>query len=93
VVVGSREEAACVGLFCSRLSFIGLPPAGDFDCDIKIRYRSPERAGRVRLGSQDSAEIAFEEPVWGASPGQLAVFYDGERVIGGGTIDRVVPAA
>jgi tRNA-specific 2-thiouridylase len=93
VVVGSREEAACAGLVCSRLSFTGAKPADDFGCGIKIRYRSPERPGLVRLTGDDVAEISFVEPVWGASPGQLAVFYDGERVIGGGTIDRVLPAA
>jgi tRNA-specific 2-thiouridylase len=92
VVVGSRDEAACSGLVCSRLSFTGRQPEADFRCGIKIRYRSSEQPGRVRLAGDDAAEIEFDEPVWGASPGQLAVFYDSERVIGGGTIDRILPA-
>lgn len=93
VVVGTREDASSRRLQCSRLSFTGRRPAAEFACGIKIRYRSPERSGRVRLLGDDSAEIEFDEQVWGASPGQLAVFYDGERVIGGATIDTVVPAA
>jgi len=92
VVVGSREDASCQGLVCSRLSFTGQRPAEEFNCAIKMRYRSPERTGSVHLGDEDAATVRFDEPVWGASPGQLAVFYDGERVIGGGTIDRVISA-
>lgn len=88
VVVGDRADANCRRLICSRLAFTGRRPADEFACDIKIRYRSREQRGVVRLVSDDSAEVEFDEPAWGAAPGQLAVFYDGDRVIGGGTIDR-----
>jgi tRNA-specific 2-thiouridylase len=87
VVVGDREDASTRELTCSQLSFTGAPPAGSFEADIKIRYRSPERHGRVTLHGDGTARVLFDEPVWGAAPGQLAVFYDGDRVIGGGTID------
>ena len=93
VVVGNREDASGVGVRCSRLSFTGKRPAEEFPAGIKIRYRTPERAGRVRLSAEDSACVDFEQPVWGAAPGQLAVFYDGDRVVGGGTIDEVMTAA
>ena len=88
VVVGTREDAAERRLTCSRLSFTGDRPQAMFSAGIKIRYRTPERPGVVRVEG-DRADVAFEEPVWGVAPGQLAVFYDGDRVIGGGTI---VPA-
>lgn len=87
VVVGKRDEACCRTLACSRLSFTGGATPESFPCSIKIRYRTPGRSGFVRLTSDDSAHVQFDEPVWGAAPGQLAVFYDGDRVIGGGTID------
>jgi tRNA-specific 2-thiouridylase len=93
VVVGDREDAAGRGLTCSRLSFTGLPPAGAFEAGVKIRYRTPERQGTVTLGDEDAAEVTFRDPVWGIAPGQLAVFYESDRVIGGGTIDDVIRVA
>lgn len=87
VVVGDRNDAACRGLSCSKLSFTGHVPNDRFSCGVKIRYRTPERHGEVHVKG-DTARVDFAQPVWGAAPGQLAVFYDGDRVIGGGTIDR-----
>jgi tRNA-specific 2-thiouridylase len=90
VVVGSREDALAPGLVCSRLAFTGAPPSGTFDATVKIRYRTPDRPATVSIRNDGSAEVAFQKPVWGVAPGQLAVFYDGDRVIGGGTIDRAL---
>lgn len=93
VVVGDREEAAAAGLSCSRLSFTGKRPGGKFRAGVKIRYRTPERAGLVAIEDDHSARVDFQHPVWGVAPGQLAVFYDGDRVVGGGTIDRSLGVA
>jgi tRNA-uridine 2-sulfurtransferase len=93
VVVGDRADATVPELSCSRLSFTGSRPSTTFPASIKIRYRTPDRPGRVELTSPDKAHVEFEKPVWGVAPGQLAVFYDGDRVIGGGTIDAGHKAA
>ena len=92
VVVGDRDDASAISLDCSRLSFTGRLPGESFRAGVKIRYRTPERAGTVQLTSDGTARVEFDRPVWGAAPGQLAVFYDGDRVLGGGTIDRVTRA-
>ncbi len=88
VVVGEREEAMASGLTCSRLSFTGSRSADEFDSTIKVRYRTPDRPGRVRLLEPDRARVLFDKPIWGVAPGQLAVFYEGDTVLGGGTIDE-----
>ncbi|HEX6510559.1 MAG TPA: tRNA methyl transferase PRC-barrel domain-containing protein, partial [Chloroflexota bacterium] len=93
VVVGGREDVTAPALACSRLSFTGRRPEASFSATIKIRYRTPDRPGRVLLTAADSARVDFQKPVWGIAPGQLAVFYDGDRVIGGGTIDSALAAA
>ena len=93
VVVGDRDEAAGWGLTCSRLAFTGHRPSDEFTASIKIRYRTPGRRGRVRLRPDGTARVDFEQPVWGIAPGQLAVFYDQDRVVGGGTIDAAIRAA
>jgi tRNA-specific 2-thiouridylase len=92
VVIGDRAEASGIGLTCSRLSFTGGSPGGEFRAGIKVRYRTPEREGMVSIEG-DGASVRFDEPVWGIAPGQLAVFYDGDRVLGGGTIEAVQRAA
>jgi tRNA-specific 2-thiouridylase len=90
VVVGSREDAMASGLTCSRLSFTGSARSGEFASTIKVRYRTPDRPGTVGITDADSATVTFEKPIWGVAPGQLAVFYEGDTVIGGGTIDRAL---
>jgi tRNA-specific 2-thiouridylase len=40
----------------------------------------------------DGATLRFENPAFGVSPGQAAVFYDGDRVLGGGWIAETIPA-
>lgn len=89
VVVGDRAQASGIGLTCSRLAFTGRRPDPVFSAGIKVRYRTVDRPGTVRLTGEDRAEVTFDQPVWGLAPGQLAVFYDGDRVVGGGTIGMV----
>ncbi len=92
VVVGDQADADASALDCSRLSFTGRRPEGAFSAGIKVRYRTPQRPGTVQAAG-DRAEVTFARPIWGVAPGQLAVFYDGDRVIGGGTIDRAIRAS
>ncbi|HEX9045038.1 MAG TPA: aminomethyltransferase beta-barrel domain-containing protein, partial [Candidatus Limnocylindrales bacterium] len=71
------------------------PPAldadGAFVADVRIRHRGKLVRARVRPPSADPGTwtLAVDEPVWAAAPGQAAVLYDGEAVLGGG---RIVPA-
>ena len=54
----------------------------------KIRYRAPRAWAEIRpvAGSPDRAEVVFDEPQCAVTPGQAAVFYDGDCVLGGGWI-------
>lgn len=92
VVVGDRSEADASALHCSRLSFTGRRPERAFSAGVKVRYRTPQRPGMVEVAG-DRAQVSFAKPIWGVAPGQLTVFYDGDRVIGGGTIDRAIRAS
>ncbi|MDR2782306.1 MAG: tRNA 2-thiouridine(34) synthase MnmA [Treponema sp.] len=53
---------------------------------VKTRYRPTERRGTVEQTGPDAVRIVFDEPQRAITPGQAAVFYDGDLVIGGGTI-------
>ncbi len=54
--------------------------------DIKFRYGSPPVPGRIHWHNKQSLSVIFENPVRALSPGQSAVFYEGDRVLGGGII-------
>jgi len=63
----------------------GRSPAGPFAASVKIRSHAPEAQALVTpLG--DRARIDFDQPQRALAPGQAAVFYDGDRLIGGGPI-------
>ncbi len=92
LVVGSRDQARVLSLELTDVSFTsGAWPADAFTSDVVVRYRGAPAPCRVVPGPAASrtAEVTFGAeggPV--ASPGQAVVFYDGDIVLGGGTIQR-----
>lgn len=70
------------------IHWIGAAPALPCSATAKIRYR--QRDQRCRVAPEgNSLCIRFEQPQRAATPGQYVVLYDGDRCLGGGTIDRV----
>ncbi len=87
VVVGSREELQVRAFEVEDLSFVaGTAPDTAFSANVKIRYRSAELPAVVKLLGEGQARVELEAPAMGIAPGQAAVFYDGDEVIGGGII-------
>ncbi len=88
VVVGRKEEIAAAGLEASRVNWLAAPRARE--ATVRIRYRHGGVAGRVTPFDGDRVRVQFDAPCPAVSPGQAAVFYDGDRVLGGGWIDRAL---
>lgn len=63
-------------------------PEHEFRCRVKIRYRQPEQWATVIPTGSDTIRIVFDAPQRAAAPGQAAVCYDGDVVLGGGTIQQ-----
>jgi tRNA-specific 2-thiouridylase len=63
----------------------GSPPAGEFRCHAKTRYRQADQAGTVRLAAH-GCEVVFDDPQRAVTPGQSVVFYREEECLGGGII-------
>lgn len=64
----------------------GIIPSAEFTCKAKIRYRQKEQPCTVSPLSDTSIRIVFDEPQRAPTPGQSAVLYDGDIVLGGGII-------
>ena len=64
----------------------------EFPCEVKIRYRSPAVPAQVRQ-YPDHCLLTFELPQRAVTPGQAAVFYDGDTLIGGAWIESAEPPA
>lgn len=87
VVVGRNEDLFRDRLLADEPAFTdGEAPAKEFSCEAKIRYGMRTHACRVTVRDDGRAEVAFAEPQRAVTSGQSVVFYEGDRLIGGGTI-------
>jgi len=87
LVVGEEDRLFRRDLHAVDASYLSdAPPADGTHLDVKIRYRSPAVGATFRAIGGDRFEVHFDEPQRAITPGQLAVLYDGDRLLGGGTI-------
>ena len=86
VVVGTKDELARRELTVRGANWFHRPD-GRLECQVKIRYRTPAVPAVVEPVSDDRFRVEFLEPCYGVAPGQAAVCYRGEEVLGGGWID------
>jgi tRNA-specific 2-thiouridylase len=84
IVVGTREALECRHVTISHINM--FDDRTSFDTTVKLRYRSEAVPCHVEVKG-DRAEIELKTPVFGVAMGQAAVFYDGNRLIGGGWIE------
>lgn len=90
VVVGKREELACKGLLAADVNWIAPPVEEEFDAAVQIRYRSAAIPCTVRTDAYGRCEVGFIRECPAVTPGQAAVFYRRDQVLGGGWIERAI---
>jgi tRNA-specific 2-thiouridylase len=86
VVIGTREELARSSLEADRLNWLVDDVPRQFECAAKIRYLHAAQRAEVECVGDSRVRVKFSDPQYGVAPGQAVVFYDGDRVLGGGWI-------
>lgn len=91
VTLGYEEELYVKGLIAHDINWISIPElTSEIHVGVKIRYSHREVPATVRPLADGRAEVIFNEPQKAVTPGQAAVFYDGDVVVGGGTIIEAI---
>jgi tRNA-specific 2-thiouridylase len=89
ITVGTKEQTFGTELIAENLNWIAIPrPTYPIQVKAKIRYRHPEAEATVKPQDDYSVYVKFAEPQMAITPGQEVVFYEGDILIGGGTISR-----
>ena len=87
VVIGPHDALARNELTANKVNWLIEPPEEPIHAEVKIRYRSRAVPAMVVPLPERRVRVEFSEPRHGVSPGQAAVFYSGDRLLGGGWIE------
>jgi len=84
VYVGEEKDLLTQKFYVDGLNWIArVPLAGEaIEATVKVRYKSPELQCRLCVSEKDSGEVTLLTPYKAITPGQVAVFYEGEVVLG-----------
>jgi tRNA-uridine 2-sulfurtransferase len=88
VIVGDRHAGGRLECTAARMNWVSIPePTIPISAEVKIRYRSPSVPAQIIPLGNARIKIMFEDHQFGVTPGQAAVLYDGDLVLGGGIIE------
>ena len=92
VIVGLKDDALRAACVVSRLNWVAIPAlAAPMRVNIKLRSTHAAADARIEPLADDAVRVVFQTPQEAVTPGQSAVFYDGDVVVGGGIIEEHAP--
>ncbi len=87
VVVGGQDELATRTFLADNVNLISIGELSEpMDVQVKIRHRHPGAAATIRMDGDSRIAVSFDQPQRAVTPGQAAVFYKDDVVVGGGWI-------
>ena len=89
IIVGKREDVYKSGFIIKGGHFLGSPFKKKIEIKVRIRYNHKEMLATV-YPERKSYRVIFKTPQFAITPGQSAVFYDKDVVLGGGIIQKVI---
>jgi tRNA-specific 2-thiouridylase len=87
LIVGAKNDLLSAACRVSDINWIGEKPGTPMEIHTRVRYRSPEVASTVTPQENHTAIVRFKAPQPAVTPGQGAVFYRGDEILGGGWIE------
>jgi len=90
VIVGEKRHLAVADFTVTGVNWLIPPPLDSLEAACRIRYRHNEVPATIQIIDSDKVLIHMNSAQTGVTPGQAAVFYRGEEVLGGGWIDKPV---
>jgi tRNA-specific 2-thiouridylase len=88
LVVGDEDRLAGDRLVARDVNWLSIPPpTGEIRCQVRIRYRHTEAPAAIQPLPGARARVVFDSTQRAITPGQAAVFYDGELCLGGGWVE------
>lgn len=88
LIVGAKKDLLTAACRVTQINWIAPPPDGPIKVLTRVRYRTHEAPATVIPLDAESARVCFDSPQSAVAPGQAAVFYDGDEVLGGGFISK-----
>lgn len=88
VVIGPREALLGRGLVAREMNWLCDAPGAGAHVEVQVRHRSSAAPAEILRIDGREVELALDEPVSAIAPGQSMVLYEGDRVLGGGIIER-----
>jgi tRNA-specific 2-thiouridylase len=89
LVVGSKDDLKFNSMIVSGINWIAGSPPYNLSCKAKIRYRSPDFDCKLTKIDETSYHVDFSHGIRDITPGQYAVFYQDDELLGGGMIQQM----
>jgi len=91
VIVGTNEELLAIGFIVREVNWVSIPqPEKELPVAVQIRYRHPGAPAVLFPLAEGKVRVELKNPQRAVTPGQAAVFYGGDEVLGGGWIERTL---
>ncbi|MCT4597200.1 MAG: tRNA 2-thiouridine(34) synthase MnmA [Vallitalea sp.] len=89
VVIGDNDDVFNDTLYANELNFMSIEKLeGELELEAKIRYSHKPAKCKIKMIDENTLKCVFEQPQRAITPGQAVVFYEGDILVGGGSIIR-----
>lgn len=91
LIVGEKDKVFARGLIGEEANWVSIePPAGEIEAEVQIRFRHSPAPACLRPIDNNLVEVNFSQPQPAVTPGQLAVFYQGDILLSSAFINKVI---
>ncbi|MFH1853949.1 MAG: tRNA 2-thiouridine(34) synthase MnmA [Candidatus Omnitrophota bacterium] len=90
VIAGEAHEIKKRQFIAKEINWVINKDSSDLEAEVKIRYTHKKAKALVKITGNTTAEVKFDKPQDAITPGQAAVFYKGDYVLGGGWIEKIL---